>query len=143
VDVGYRWFDRQRIEPLFPFGYGLSYTSFDYSNLEVDKAADGGLNVTVTIRNTGNVASDEVPQVYLGAPDTIPPGVQFPVRSLAAFNRIDFAAGESKTVVLHIPLRQLQYWSSTADKWITATGQRTLSVGASSRDLRLEATVRE
>lgn len=143
VDVGYRWFDRQKIEPLFPFGYGLSYTSFDYSNLKVEKAADGGLDVAVTIRNKGNVASDEVPQVYLGAPDTIPPGVQFPVRSLVAFERIGLAAGESKTVALHVPLRQLQFWSRAADKWITATGQRTLSVGASSRDLRLDATVKK
>jgi beta-glucosidase len=85
--------------------------------------------------------SDEVPQVYLGAPAAIPTGIQFPVRSLAAFDRIHLAAGEAKTVTLHVPQRQLQYWSTKDGKWITATGKRTLSVGASSRDLRLNQTI--
>src|ERR1035441_6077006 len=68
VNVGYRWFDQEKIDPLFAFGHGLSYTSFAYSGLKVEKAKDGGLDVMVTIKNTGTVASDEVPQVYLGAP---------------------------------------------------------------------------
>ena len=68
VNVGYRWFDKEKIDPLFAFGYGLSYTKFDYSNLDVAKTADGGLDVTVSIKNSGNADSDEVPQVYLGAP---------------------------------------------------------------------------
>jgi beta-glucosidase len=141
VDVGYRWFDRQKIEPLFPFGHGLSYTTFSYSGLQVRKAADGGLDVQVTITNTGGFDSDEVPQVYLGAPSVIPSGVQFPVRFLAAFDRLSIPAGKSKTVTLHVAPRQLQCWSSAEGKWVTATGERTVSVGASSRDLRLEATV--
>jgi beta-glucosidase len=70
----------------------------------------------------------------------IPPGVQFPVRFLAAFDRLSIPAGKSKTVTLHVAPRQLQYWSSAEGKWVTATGERTVSVGASSRDLRLEAT---
>jgi beta-glucosidase len=141
VDVGYRWFDKEKIDPLYPFGYGLSYTTFFYSGLRVEKAVDGGLDVSVTIKNTGSMASDEVPQVYLGAPDEIPAGVQFPVRALAAFDRVHIPAGESKTVILHVPLRQLQYWSTADQKWVTVTGKRTLSVGASSRDLRLEQTI--
>ncbi len=72
VNVGYRWFDKQNIEPLFAFGHGLSYTTFDYSALSVAKSSDGGLDVKVKIKNTGSVASDEVPQVYLGAPSEIP-----------------------------------------------------------------------
>ncbi len=142
VDVGYRWFDRQKIEPLFPFGYGLSYTTFSYSGLKVVKAADGGLDVRVTIKNTGDVDSDEVPQVYLDAPSEIPPGVQFPVRLMAAFDRVSIPAGQSKTVSLHVAPRQLQYWSSAKGKWVTAGGERTVGVGASSRDLRLNATLR-
>jgi beta-glucosidase len=141
VDVGYRWFERQEIEPLFPFGYGLSYTTFSYSRLQVQKAADGGLEVKVDITNTGGVDGDEVPQVYLGAPTEIPPGVQFPVRLLVAFDRVSIPAGKSKIVALHVAPRQLQYWSSAEGKWITASGARTVSVGASSRDLRLDATV--
>jgi beta-glucosidase len=141
VDVGYRWFERQKIEPLFPFGYGLSYTTFSYSGLQVRKAADGGLEVKVDITNTGAVDGDEVPQVYLGAPSEIPPGVQFPVRLLAAFDRISIPARQRKTVTLHVAPRQLQYWSSAEGKWVAASGERTVSVGASSRDLRLDATV--
>jgi beta-glucosidase len=141
VNVGYRWFDKENIEPLFAFGHGLSYATFEYSELKVDKSSDGGLEVKLHIRNIGNVESDEVPQVYLGAPATIPEGVQFPVRTLAAFDRVHLAPGEGKTVTLHVPARQLQYWSTAQRQWVTASGARKVSVGASSRDLRLEQIV--
>jgi len=141
VNVGYRWFDREGIKPLYPFGFGLSYTSFSYSGLKIDKASDGGLDVHVDIKNTGNVGADEVPQVYLGAPSEIPAGVQFPVRALVAFDRIHLNAGESKTALLHVQPRQLQYWSTADHQWVTASGKRTVSVGASSRDLRVEQAI--
>jgi beta-glucosidase len=141
VNVGYRWFDKEKIDPLFAFGHGLSYTTFKYSGLKIDRASDGGLDVQLQIKNEGKVESDEVPQVYLGAPSVIPSGVDFPVRALAAFDRIHLAAGEAKTVTLHVEPRQLQYWSTKEGKWITATGKRTLSVGASSRDLRVEQSI--
>ena len=141
VNVGYRWFDKEKIDPLFAFGHGLSYTTFEYSGLKVAKSSDGGLDVKVHIKNAGGMASDEVPQVYLGAPAEIPSGVQFPVRALAAFDRIHLGAGEGKTVAFHVPARQLQYWSTADHKWVTASGKRTVSVGASSRDLRLEQSI--
>lgn len=141
VNVGYRWFDKQNIDPLFAFGHGLSYTTFAYSGLKVNKAADGGLDVSVKIENTGPMASDEVPQVYLGAPSQIPSGVQFPVRALVAFDRIHLNAGSSQDVTLHVAPRQLQYWSTKDQRWETASGKRTLSVGASSRDLRLHQEI--
>jgi beta-glucosidase len=141
VNVGYRWFDKEKIDPLFAFGYGLSYTTFEYSGLKVEKASDGGLDVSVNIKNTGSADSDEVPQVYLGAPSEIPAGVQFPVRALATFDRIHLAAGEVKTVNLHVQPRQLQYWSTKENKWVTASGKRTVSVGASSHDLRAELSI--
>ena len=141
VNVGYRWFDKEKIDPLFAFGHGLSYTSFAYSGLKVAKAADGGLNVQVTIKNTGTMDSDEVPQVYLGAPSEIPAGVQYPVRTLAGFERKPIPAGTSKEVTIHVASRQLEYWSTKEGKWVRAAGKRTLSVGASSRDLRLEQVI--
>jgi beta-glucosidase len=141
VNVGYRWFDKQKIDPLFAFGHGLSYTTFEYSGLKIAKTSDGGLDIKVRIKNTGHADSDEVPQVYLGAPAEIPAGVQFPVRALAAFDRVHLAAGESKTVTLHVAPRRLQYWSTASHAWVTASGKRTLSVGASSRDLRLEQSI--
>jgi beta-glucosidase len=141
VNVGYRWFDHEKIDPLFPFGYGLSYTTFAYSGLKVAKSADDGFDVSLKITNTGKVASDEVPQVYLSAPSQIPDGVQFPVRSLVAFDRIHLGAGEGKTVTMHVAPRQLEYWSTANGKWTRASGSRTLSVGASSRDLKLEQAI--
>ena len=140
VDVGYRWFDKEKIDPLFAFGHGLSYTMFEYSGLTVKKADDQGLDVSVMIKNSGKMDSDEVPQVYLGAPNEIPAGVQFPVRALVAFDRVHIASGQSKAVTLHVAPRQLQYWSTAGSKWVTARGKRRVSVGASSRDLRLERT---
>jgi beta-glucosidase len=141
IFVGYRWFDQQNIAPLFPFGHGLSYTTFRYSGLKVARAKDGGLDVTCTIANTGKVAGDEVPQVYLGAPRTPTAGGQFAVKALAQFDRITLGPGQSKSVTLHVEPRRLQYWSNAAGKWQTATGARTVFVGASSRDMRLQADV--
>jgi beta-glucosidase len=137
VNVGYRWFDKEHIQPLFAFGHGLSYSTFKYSNLIVERAPDGGLYVQVSLKNTGPMDSDEVPQVYLGEPSHIPSGVQFPVRALVAFDRIHIPAGQFKTITMHVPLRQLQYWSTAQQKWITSKGPRVVYVGASSRDLRL------
>ena len=97
--------------------------------------------MNVKITNTGQVASDEVPQVYVSAPSQIPDGVQFPVRSLVAFDRIHLGAGEGKTVTLHVASRQLEYWSTANGKWTRAEGSRTLSVGSSSRDLKLEQSL--
>jgi len=138
VDIGYRWFDKQNIAPLFPFGYGLSYSSFDYSQLKVSPAADHGFDVSVRIKNTGTLAGDEVPQVYLDTPAQRPEGVQFAVRTLAAFDRVTLAAGTSKDVAMHISPRALEYWSTTQNRWIRS-GARQIRVGSSSRDLKLSA----
>jgi beta-glucosidase len=141
IFVGYRWFDQQNVTPLFPFGHGLSYTTFQYSGIKVAKAKDGGLDVTCAIANTGKVAGDEVPQLYLGAPKAPPAGSQFAVKALAQFDRVTLAPGQSKTVTLHVEPRRLQYWSNAAGRWQTATGVRTVYVGASSRDLRVQADI--
>jgi len=139
IFMGYRWFDKQDLEPAFPFGYGLSYTTFQYSGLRIMPSKDGGLDVSFTIKNTGKVAGDEVPQVYLGAPRNPPAGAQFAVRALAQFDRVSIPAGQSKSVALHVEPRRLQYWSTPSGSWQIATGSRTVYLGASSRDMRLQA----
>jgi beta-glucosidase len=139
--VGYRWFDRQKIEPLFPFGFGLSYTTFAYSEMKTAPAADGGVNVSAKIQNTGSVAGDEVAQVYLDKPAHSLAGAQFADRILAGFERVHLAPGESQQVVIHVPLRELQYWSTEKQAWVTPEGSRTFRMGASSRDGRLEARI--
>jgi beta-glucosidase len=119
----------------------LSYSSFAYSALRIHTAPDGGLDVSFQIKNIGQADGDEVPQIYLGNPSDAPEGAQFPKRSLVAFDRVHLQAGESRTVTLHVALRQLQYWSIASGGWVLAGGKRTLSVGASSRDLRLQQSV--
>jgi beta-glucosidase len=141
IFVGYRWFDKQRIQPLFPFGFGLSYTRFKYSQLKVANASDRGLDVSFRVKNVGAAASDEVPQVYLGAPSEQPHGEQFAVRDLAAFERIHLNPSQFKTVTLHLPLRCFQYWSVSTGHWVTASGSRTIYIGRSSRDLPLKAAI--
>jgi beta-glucosidase len=140
LDIGYRWFDKQKIDPLFPFGFGLSYSTFSYSNLKVAPASDHGFDISVRIENTGTALGDEVPQVYLDAPDQRPEGVQFAVRTLAAFDRVTLRPGESKEVALHVPPRSLEYWSIAENRWIRAAARR-VSVGSSSRDLKLSANI--
>ena len=132
IDIGYRFFDATHETPLFPFGYGLSYTSFAYSGLHVEPAGDGGLTVTFSVHNSGNVAGDAVPQVYLGAPDAQPNGVQFAPKALAAYTRVHVDAGATVDVSMHIAPRQLQYWSTTSG-WTTATGARQLYVSSDER----------
>jgi beta-glucosidase len=137
IYTGYRWFDEHGYTPLFPFGFGLSYTMFAYSNLSTAPTA-GGLDVSFDVTNTGPVAGDEVPQVYLGAPGSAP--VPMAVRELAGFDRVSLAPGASTHVTIHVPARSFQYWSVDTHDWAFALGARTLWVGASSRDLRLQQT---
>ena len=139
--VGYRWLDRQKIKPLFPFGFGLSYTTFRYSELKTAAAADGGIDVSVRISNVGSLAGDEVPQVYLDKPDNAPAGIQFADDTLAGFDRISLAPEESRVIAIHIPIRSLQYWSVVEKRWVTPPGPRRLWIGPSARHRTLENAV--
>jgi beta-glucosidase len=140
IYVGYRWYDQQRQTPLFPFGYGLSYTRFAYSALTWS-AADGGLDARFRVTNTGGVTGDEVPQVYLGSPTSPPSGVAFADRALAGYARVTLRPGQSTLVTVHVPLRQLQYWNTARGAWTTATGARPLYVGTNERAAVLTTTV--
>jgi beta-glucosidase len=139
IYVGYRWFDHFKVDPLFPFGYGLSYTTFQYSGLTVDAgSADNGLqppvNVSFTVTNSGSRAGAEVAQVYVG---TLPGSVETPARQLAGFEKVDLAAGESKTVTVQVDPRSLSYWNTTTHAWVTPSGVVPIYVGSSSRDVLL------
>jgi beta-glucosidase len=136
--VGYRWYDAQGIEPLFPFGHGLSYTRFTYDDLDV-RSVDGGLDVTFRVRNAGSMPGVEVPQVYLGSPGET--DVPMAPRQLVGFDRITLERGERREVTIHIDARQLSHWSIEAHGWVRSTGERTVYVGTSSRDIRLEAPI--
>ena len=139
IFVGYRYYDKYNETPLFPFGYGLSYTKFQYSNLNVSHEDEGGLSLSFDITNTGQVDGDEVPQVYLGAPNNPPKDVSFALKALAAYDRVNIPAGKTVTVKLQIPHRQLQYWSTNG--WITSMGTRTVYIVSSERDMQLSDKV--
>jgi len=141
VLVGYRWFDAKKIEPMFAFGHGLSYTSFAYSDMKAKTLADGSVDVTLRLRNSGKVAGDEVPQLYLDAPAAGIDGVQFAPRTLVGFDRVPLAAGESKVVKIHVAARGFEYWSTKEDGWKRPSGERVLRAGASSRDLRVSVSI--
>lgn len=134
--VGYRHFDAKEIEPLFPFGFGLSYTQFDYCDLEV-AITDESVVVAFTLRNCGTRTGAEVVQLYIAAPGV---AVLRPRRELKRFARIGVQASESTRVELEIPLATLRYFDDERLEWLLEAGEYRLAVGASSRDLRLHGT---
>jgi beta-glucosidase len=139
--MGYRWYDQEKITPLFPFGHGLSYTEFAYSGLKI-RPDSGGLEISFRVENTGSVRGSEAPQVYVGPPSNPPPGVQFALQKLVGFKRVQLNAFEGESVSVHVSRRELSYWSTAAQSWVLAGGERTISVGASSRDIRLHGSAR-
>jgi beta-glucosidase len=135
VDVGYRYYDAHSETPLFPFGFGLSYTSFGYSGLTVS-APDSSGNVTVgcTVTNTGKVAGSDVAQVYVGEPAS----TGEPPNSLRGFQRVTLNPGQSQQVSMVLNAQSFQYWNNG---WVNAAGANKISVGDSSRNLPLSGTV--
>ncbi|MFD7974941.1 beta-glucosidase [Streptomyces sp. NPDC059071] len=144
VHVGHRWYDAQDVAPLFPFGHGLSYTTFAYEDLRVVPAAGGaGLHVTFTVANTGTRAGVEVAQVYAGpSPDLAALGVDQPRRILAGYRRLELAPGERRRVTVPVAARTLSSWDPARDGWVLGTGRREIRVGSSSRALLLRAEAR-
>jgi beta-glucosidase len=136
IYMGYRWYDQQKINPLFAFGHGLSYTQFDYSGLEIRQERDG-LEVSFFVQNTGTVKGSDVPQVYLGPPTRPPASVQFAPQKLVAFRRLEVGPGDRERVTLHVSRLELSYWSTQDQDWILPAGERDVYIGASSRDIRL------
>jgi beta-glucosidase len=144
--VGYRWYDAKNIEPLYPFGHGLSYTTFAYDELHLSKetlpAAAPALTVDFDVSNTGTRAGTEVAQVYLGTPAL--PGVDQPPRKLAGFTRVRLEPGEKAHASVTLDARAFSYWDVATHGWKVAPGEYRVFVGGSSRTLPLErrATVR-
>jgi beta-glucosidase len=135
VLVGYRWYDANRIAPAFPFGFGLSYTSFGYGTLRVS-----GSSASVTVTNTGSRLGVEVPQLYLGLPSPGPGMVQ-PPKQLKGIEKLSLAPGESRRVTVAITPRDLSYWDTGAGDWSIAPGCYGVMVGRSSRDIVRRATL--
>jgi beta-glucosidase len=138
IRVGYRWYDAQGLTPLFPFGYGLSYTSFAFSNLTVGPLAAGGAaTVSATVTNTGSRAGADVAQLYV----TDPAAAGEPPRQLAGFARVSLQPGASQTVRFSLTQASLRHWDSGAGNWATAAGSYGIAVGDSSAQLPLTGTL--
>ena len=131
--VGYRYYQTAGVPVAFPFGYGLSYTSFAYSELKADARS-----VTLTVTNTGSRAGAEIVQVYVAKPDA---QIFRPAQELKAFTKVWLEAGESKTVTLPLDDKAFRYWNTKTDSWEVEGGTYELRVGASSADIRLTAAV--
>ncbi len=142
---GYRYYDKLAIPVQFPFGFGLSYSTFAFSRLNVSEASDGGLKVSFSVQNTSSVAGAEVPQVYVGPPSNQPAGVQFAVRSLAQFSRISLNAGARARLTLEVSPQSLEYWSSSEQQWVPDTGTLSVYVGDADElsHLPLQTTISE
>jgi beta-glucosidase len=143
IFVGYRAYDALDRQVSYPFGHGLSYTSFDYADLTTNvtgRPQDGNLVVHVSCRvtNTGDRRGKEVVQLYVGDPEA---SVARPVRELKAFAKVELAPGEATVVGFALTARDLSYWSTSLKDWALEGGEFELAVGASSRDLRLTTIV--
>lgn len=137
VFVGYRYYDKKKQRVLFPFGHGLSYTTFEYSNLKLDKKSmkdTEELRVSVDVKNTGAVVGKEIIQFYVGAPEDSK--VIRPIKELRAFEKIELQPGETKTVTVTLDKRAFTYWNTTIHDWVAPTGVYTIMAAASSRDVR-------
>ena len=140
VYVGYRWYDKRDIAPLFPFGFGLSYTSFAYNGLTLsqDSLPQGGeLTVEVSVTNTGDMRGKESLQLYI-APENQP---LRPVKELKGFEKLSLEPGETKTARFTLTSRDFAYWEERLPGWYAPGGRYQVLVGASSRDIRLSASV--
>ena len=141
VFVGYRYYDKKKMDVLFPFGFGLSYTTFEYSNLRLsaDKIKDTDtLTVKVTVKNTGKRAGKAVVQLYVGDEESTPIR---PVRELKGFLKVALQPGESREVSFTLDKRSFAYWNKQIHDWHVETGAFTIEVGSSSRDLPLKGKV--
>ncbi|WP_017793325.1 glycoside hydrolase family 3 C-terminal domain-containing protein [Leucobacter salsicius] len=136
--VGYRWYDLRGMDVTFPFGHGLSYSTFEYGSPDVSTASNGDLRVRVTVRNTGGVAGREVVQVYVAPQQSV---VERAPRELKAFASVEIPAGDSREVELTVRREDLAYWDTRVNQWIVEGGGYTVEVGASSRDIRGAGTV--
>ena len=141
VFIGYRYYDKKEMRVLFPFGHGLSYTSFAYSNLRLsrDTMGDGEtLTVSVDVTNTGDRAGKETVQLYVADHTG---AVQRPLRELKGFEKLELEPGETKTAVMTLDDRAFSWYSEELGDWYAAPGEYEITVGASSRDLRLSKCV--
>lgn len=142
IFIGYRYYDKVERNVRFPFGFGLSYTSFEYSDIKLKKknlTKGEGAKVTFTIKNTGDVAGSEIAQVYVAKPES---KIFRAPKELKGFVKIHLEPGEEKKVSVELDDRAFAFWNTATEDWCVESGEYKILVGASSRDIRLEAAAK-
>ncbi|MEC0172063.1 glycoside hydrolase family 3 C-terminal domain-containing protein [Paenibacillus graminis] len=141
VFVGYRYYDKKEMEPLFPFGFGLSYTEFEYSGLVLDRTSirdTDTVQVTVTVKNTGSRTGQEIVQLYVGDVES---SVIRPLQELKGFQKVELQPGEARGVSFTLDKRAFAYYNVQLGDWHVESGVFRIGIGASSRDIRLSASL--
>ncbi|GAA0802385.1 glycoside hydrolase family 3 C-terminal domain-containing protein [Faecalicatena orotica] len=138
IFVGYRYYDKKNIEPLYPFGHGLSYTEFTYSNLSVSAGKENTADVTLEVQNTGDRYGAEVVQIYVQKKGT---EIIRAVQELKGFEKVRLEAGEKKQITIHLPKEAFRYYDAENGSWQVEPGEYEILAGASSRDIRLKGSI--
>jgi beta-glucosidase len=144
LNTGYRWYLYANTSTLFPFGHGLSYTSFEYGDLAVSNVSESSFDVSFMLRNTGSVAGAEVPQLYIGPPEGATsnyPGIQFAYSALADFDSVELEVAGVRRVQFSIMTRQLSFWNQTDRSWVLTHGTRQIWVGRNAEQKELMGTI--
>jgi len=139
--VGYRWFDTKKIDPLYCFGYGLSYTNYDYSDLKTDKGnykPSESITATLKVKNSGKADGKETVQLYISKTGSV---VERADKELKAFKKIAIGAGKTENIALDIPVKDLAYYDVKTQKWVVEPGEYKLLVGTSSKDIKQTSTI--
>lgn len=142
IFVGYRWHEKEKIKPLFPFGYGLSYTSFQYSDIKADKIninQDGTISVSVKVKNTGKRDGAEIVQLYIS---DVKSSLPRPIKELKGFDKVFLKAGEEKTVTFTIAKEALSFFDDKKHEWVAEPGDFQALIGASSADIKAKINFR-
>lgn len=140
--IGYRWFDTKNIEPLYPFGYGLSYSNFEFSDLKTDKEAYNTtdiIEVTFTLKNSGAMDGKEVAQLYISQPES---QVEKAAQELKGFKKVFVKSGASERVTILLPVKELAYYNEANKEWLVEPGTYNIKIGNSSRAIKAEVLIK-
>ena len=141
IFIGYRWYENKKIEPLYPFGYGLSDTSFEYSDLNVSKEEfneHDTVTVTFSIKNVGKSEGAEIAQLYI---EDVQSSLPRPIKELKGFKRVSVEPGQAATVRLQLTKEDFSYWNPKTKGWYAEKGKFIIHVGSSSKEIRLQKTI--
>jgi len=141
VFVGYRWYEHKKIEPLYPFGYGLSYTTFEYSDLKISPEKfneNDEVTVSFNIKNTGNVEGMETAELYV---QDVESSLPRPLKELKGFKKVNLKPGESKTVEIKLNKKAFSFWNPATKDWFAEKGKFIIHIGSSSQDIKLNKEI--